>query len=71
MKDISKESIISIICSVVSIFIFWWLSCIGIGLGIRALRNIKNTNEKGKSLAIIGIAIGIVSWGIFIYGMMK
>lgn len=71
MKDLSKEALISVICSVVSIFIFWWLSCVGIGLGIRALRNIKNTNEKGKVLAIIGIVIGVIALGLYFYGMMK
>lgn len=39
----------------------------GIGGGIRALREIKQSNESGKALAIIGIVTGIGSIALYIY----
>ena len=64
-KKLNKNAIYSIVCSIISIFIFWWLSIAGLGFGIRALKEIKTTNEKGKTLAIIGIIIGAI--GVLFY----
>lgn len=67
-SKVNKNAIGSIVCSVVSIFIFWWLAVAGVGLALNALREIKNTGEKGKVLAIIGLIISacglILYWGI-------
>lgn len=63
----NKFAIYSIVCSAVSIFILWWLSLAGIGYGIKALKDIKETGKKGKILAIIGILLGIISITLF-YG---
>ncbi len=63
----NKNAIYSLIFSVVSRFIFWWLSIAGISSGVLALREIKNKNEKGKALAIIGIIIGVIALVLKIY----
>ena len=62
------SAILSVVFSVISIFVVWMLGPIGIGVGIRALREIKEKNEKGKVLAIIGIIIGAISLGLYLYG---
>jgi len=65
----NKNAILSVVCSAISIIIFWWLAFCGIGFGANALREIKTTNEKGKILSIIGIIIGIIS--VILYGYFK
>ena len=55
------NAIASLVCSIVSLLIFWWLAAFALGDGIYALRQIKNTNEKGKGLAIAGIVISSIS----------
>lgn len=70
-KAINKEAICSCILSIISLFIFWWLGAIGLGLGIRALNEIKNKQESGKVLAIIGIIVGVLSIGLFVYAQIK
>lgn len=67
-NGINKNAIISIVCSVICLFIFWWLSIAGIGLGVQALKQIKETKEKGKILAYIGIVLGIIAILMFIAG---
>ena len=69
MKKTNKNAIISLVCSIVSIVIFWWLSYAGIGSGILALKEIKKNNEKGKVLAIAGIVIGVISNILYFYFM--
>ena len=63
----NKNAIYALVFSIVSIFIFWWLSIAGISSGVLALREIKNKNEKGKALAIIGIVIGVIALVLKIY----
>lgn len=67
-KKFNTNAICSCIFSIVSFFIFWWLGPIGLGLGIRALNEIKTKQEKGKALAIIGIIVGTLGLGIYFYG---
>ncbi len=66
-QKMNKNAILSIIFSIVSMFIFWWLSLVGISTGVVALREIKVKNEKGKVLAIIGIAIGAIGEILYWY----
>ena len=66
----NKYSIISVVFSSVSLFIFWWLAIAGISLGVQSLRQIKEKNEKGKALSIIGIIIGSVSISLFVIGII-
>ena len=64
----NTHAIYSCVFSIVSLFIFWWLCPIGLGLGIRALNEIKTKQEKGKALAIIGIIVGTIGLGLYFYG---
>ncbi len=64
-KNNLTESICSIIFSIVSIFIFWWLAAVGLGLGIRVLVNMKSEKGKEKIFAIIGIIMSVISLVIF------
>ena len=66
-QNTNKNAIYSLVFSIVSIFIFWWLSIAGISTGIVALREIKVKNEKGKTLAIIGIIIGVIGEVLYWY----
>ena len=70
-NKMNKEAIGSIICSGICLFIFWWLGISGIILGVQALKEIKETNEKGKELAYAGIAIGSLSVFLFIISRFK
>ena len=63
----NKNAIYSIVFSLVSMVIFWWLSLAGISTGVMALREIKSKNEKGKGLAIAGIIIGVIGVVLYIY----
>lgn len=70
-KKLNKTAIYSCIFSIISWFIFWWLGPIGIGLGIRSLKEMKVNNEKGKILAIIGIILGAIGLSIYLYTKIK
>ena len=67
-REFNKNAICSLAFSVISIFIFWWLSIAGISSGILALKEIKAKNEKGKGLAIAGIVIGVICEILYWYG---
>lgn len=68
MKDWNKNAIISLVFSLISLLIFWWLSFCAIGCGVVALREIKEKEEKGKALAIAGIVIGVIDIALFFVG---
>lgn len=68
-KQTNKNAIISIICSCVGLIIFWWLGIVGIILGARSLKEIKQNNEKGNILAIIAIVIGAIDVILFFVGI--
>lgn len=70
-KNTNKNAIYSCVFSIVSLFVFWWLGPVGLGLGIRSLNEIKTNEEKGKVLAIIGIAIGIIDLGLYFYARIR
>ena len=53
-------AIASLVASVIGLFCFIG-SLVGIGLGIVALNQIKQTREGGHGLAIAGIAVGGVT----------
>ena len=59
-SGININAICSLIFSIVCYFIFWWLSLAAIGIGIRALQEIKEGNHKGKLLAYAGIGLGAI-----------
>ena len=64
-KQTNKNAIYDLIFSGVSYFIFWFLAACGLGLGIRALTEIKKTGEKGKILAILGMILGVISLTLY------
>lgn len=66
--------IISIVLSVISWFIFWWLSIVAIGLGIIGLctkvsEEYSKYNIAGKALNIIGVIMGAVGFIIFLIAL--
>ena len=67
MKDSVKYGILSIVCGIVSYFIFWWLAFVGLGLGIRSLKA-----GEGKILGILGMIIsGIAGFLYFGFRIMN
>lgn len=63
MKESTKYGIASIVCGIISFFIFWWLAFLGIGFGIRSLKM-----GEGKLLGILGIIISGIP-GCLYFGM--
>ena len=57
--------IISIVCSIVSFFVFWWLSIIGIILGA-----IGMGVDENKTFSKIGLIIGIVALAVYIISVI-
>lgn len=70
-KKWNINSIFSLIFSIISYFKFWWLCGLGLGLGIRAIREIKNNNERGKIMAIIGSVLGGIPMILYVVNMVK
>ena len=66
-KETNKKAKYSLICSLISLFIFWWLAIVGISYGFLALKEINSTNEKGKGLAITGILFGILNCCLYFF----
>lgn len=66
--------IISIALSIISWFIFWWLSIVAIGIGIIGLctkvpEEYSKYNTAGKALNIIGLVMGAVGFIIFLIAL--
>lgn len=66
--------IISIVLSVISWFIFWWLSIVAIGIGIIGLctkvpEEYSKYSTAGKALNIIGVVMGAVGFIIFLIAL--
>lgn len=51
--------VISISLAVISFFVFWWLSIVGVALGIVGLA-LQDTQTSGKVVSGIGTCLGIV-----------
>lgn len=64
----NKNAIIALAFSVIAIFIFWWLSIAGISLGVKSLKEMKDSGEKGKALAIAGIVVGFIDLALYYFG---
>ena len=67
----NKNAIFSFVFSIISFFIFGWLSIAGVSLGIVALKEIKSTNEKGKGLAIAGLILGAIALVLYVMVLVK
>jgi len=71
-KEIKQFTYASIVSSLVSLVIFWWLAMVGIFFGIRGLMltwHKGNADDKNliiyRIISISGIIIGIVSWYLY------
>lgn len=66
----NKMCLIGLVISVISLFLKFWgiVGIAGVIVSVLGLINCKATNEKGKVLAIVGIAIGAYS---IIYAMSQ
>lgn len=62
MKKSIKYSTLSILCGVVSYFVFWWLAFVGISYGIKSLYEKEN-----KILGILGIIISGIAICLYFY----
>jgi hypothetical protein len=57
-KNAMGSAVGSIVCGVIALFIFWWLSLCGLGLGVSAIKLGKQQNNNGAFIvAIIGILV--------------
>ncbi len=56
----NKNAVCSLVFSLISLVIFWWLGFAGVSCGIAALNEIKTKGGKGKGLAIAGIIVSII-----------
>jgi len=79
--QVNTNAVISITMGILSVlffpFIGWILGLVGLVYGNRSLRQIEETKEKGKNLAvvgkvcsIVGIALGLISIIIVVGGLM-
>ncbi len=50
-------AICGVILGVISIFVFWWLSLIGLSIEMKTLRDINKYKRKGKIISYIGISL--------------
>jgi len=76
----NTNAVISLTMGILSVmffpFIGWILGLVGLVYGNRSLRQIEDTNEKGKNLAvvgktcsIVGISLGLISIIIVVGGL--
>ena len=68
-KKFSVWAIIGIIAGVLSFM--YWFSIIGVVLNIVALIQISKSKQKGKILAIIGLALSVIFLLLRISGMFS
>ena len=79
--QVNTNAVISLTMGVLSVlffpFIGWILGLVGLVYGNRSLRQIEDTKEKGKNLAvvgkvcsIVGIALGLLSIIIAVGGLV-
>lgn len=62
MKKTIKYGVLSILCGIVSYFIFWWLSIVGVGYGIISIKE-----GEYKVLGILGIIISGIAVCLYFY----
>ena len=66
----NKNAIIAFVLSIVSLFIFWWLSLVSIGLCTTALKEIKEKGEKGKVFVFISYVISGICIALFVFSVI-
>lgn len=52
------------------LWLFWVGSLVGLILGLVALRQIKNRNQRGRGIAIAGIVLGILGLVVLVIGII-
>lgn len=65
-------AIISFMCSLISLFIFWWLCIPGVIFGIIALSTLKEDSENTtmtKTFALLGLIIGVLATIMMMTGL--
>ena len=62
-------AIIGVILGIVAIFVFWWLSLVGLSLEVKTLRDIKIKKQKGRIIAYMGISL--CGAGIIWYALVR
>lgn len=65
-----KSAVASFICSLVSLFIFWWLGVIGVILGVTSIcRYDGDFNERNAvvGFSVAGTVIGAVSIILYLF----
>lgn len=67
-KELKRFAYASFIISIVTLFIFWWLSVVGIALGLRALLLTYHKGNKERKdlvklrvMSIVAIVLGATS----------
>ncbi len=79
--QVNTNAVVSLTMGILSVLFFpiigWILGLVGLVYGNRSLRQIEDTNEKGKNLAvvgkvcsIVGIALGLISIIIVVGGLL-
>ncbi len=79
--QVNTNAVVSLTMGILSVLFFpligWILGLVGLVYGNRSLRQIEDTNEKGKNLAvagkvcsIVGIALGLLSIIIVVGGLL-
>ena len=66
----NKNAIIAFVLSIVSLFIFWWLSLVSIGLCTTALKEIKEKGEKGKVFVFISYVISGICIALYVLSVI-
>ena len=66
----NKNAIIAFVLSIVSLFIFWWLSLVSIVLCTTALKEIKEKGEKGKVFVFISYVISGICIALYVFSVI-
>lgn len=69
-KSTNTLALLSMIVSLVSIVFAGFFSLVGVIMGHIALKQIKQTGEEGRGLALIGLIVGYVQLGLIVLGVI-
>jgi uncharacterized membrane protein len=53
------------------LWLFWLGSLVGLILGLVALKQIKNRNQRGRGIAIAGVVLGILGLALSVVGIIS
>lgn len=69
-KSTNTLALLSMIVSLVSLVFAGFFSLVGVIMGHIALKQIKQTGEEGRGLALIGLVFGYVQLGLIVLGVI-